>query len=243
MGVIKPTKSGRTYSIWKLLMNFVIFSSDKILKEDFDPGLRISMINSCWISIESFMKECLYWQIMSEYGNMSIPKRYKYREGCLQKMKSIFKSKEELEMLKFQVELKLKDDFANEALRSSWYPALKICNELNLKIEKNIPQWAFLQNLYRLRNGLTHGQTIKILKANFDHINDEVSKEYIKALRYLNGKKIINLKRLIEHQDIRDFLNQELTDFVIDETAKAFDEIAEVFEKSYTSAQWKQMRN
>jgi len=243
MAVIKPSLSGKTYSIWKMLMNYLLFSMDKNLAEDFDPGFRISLINSCWICIESFTKECLYWYIMSNYDKMEIPDEFKYKKGCSSNIQGIGKSKDDIEMVKFNEELRLKEEFAMKAKSSSWYPVLEICNEINMPIEKTISQWEFLQNLYRLRNGLTHGQTIKILKSNFDHLKDEVSKEYIKSIRYLNGKKVVDMKLLIEKQNILDLLNQDVTNFIIDETAKSFDNIAEVFEGSYVSAQWKNMRD
>lgn len=100
----------------------------------------------------------------------------------------------------------------------------------------------FLQNLYRLRNGLTHGQTIKILQSNSSQIKDEISREYVKSINYLNGKKIIDKNLLIKDQNISDLLNQDVTNFIIDETAKSFDDIANVFKGSYISAQWKRMR-
>ncbi|MCB0703631.1 MAG: hypothetical protein KDC55_13065, partial [Ignavibacteriae bacterium] len=73
MGVIKPTLEGRTYSIWGMLMNYALFSINQKLNIHYDPGFRIAIINSCWISIESFTKECLYWHIMTNYDNMLLP--------------------------------------------------------------------------------------------------------------------------------------------------------------------------
>lgn len=242
MGVIKPTKEGRTYSIWTMLMNYMLFSMDKQLDKDFDPGFRISIINSCWIAIEPFTKECLYWHIMSDYNDMPVPDEFKFKKGCAATLKSIGKNKEELELKQFHEELILKELFANKAKNSTWYPAIKLCTEIDKPIEKKISQWEFLQNLYRLRNGLTHGQTIKILKSNFATINDEISKDYIKSIRYLNGKKIVNIDLLIENQNIADLLNTKVTNFLINETAKSFDDISNVFQGNYIASQWKSIR-
>ena len=242
MGVIKPTLEGRTYSIWGMLMNYALLSINQKLNIHYDPGFRIAIINSCWISIESFTKECLYWHIMTNYDNMLLPNEFKYSKGVIEIIKSIFRTKEENEMMQFDQESNLKERFANKAKDSAWYPVLEICNLINMPIEKSISQWDFLQNLYRLRNGLTHGQTIKILQSNSSQIKDEISREYVKSINYLNGKKIIDKNLLIKDQNISDLLNQDVTNFIIDETAKSFDDIANVFKGSYISAQWKRMR-
>lgn len=242
MGVIKPSMEGRNYPIWSMLMNYNLFTLDKTLAEDYDPGLRISIINSCWISVESFTKECLYEYILRFYDDMIIPDEYKLKRSCIQKIKNFFKKKEELELEEFKEGLGLKQKFADEAFGSSWYPVLKICNEIELPIEKTIGKWDFLQNLYRLRNGLTHGRTIKMFTSNIENVKDGVAKEYLKSIRYLNGKKIIDMKKLIETKHIGHLLNPKVSNYIVNETIDTFDEIANVFDKTSVAAQWMRLR-
>lgn len=225
-----------------MLMNYSLFSMGNTLPKEHEHGFRISVINSCWIAIESFLKECMYELIMREYNTLNIPVEFQYKVGCIGRIKSIFKSKLELKTQKQIAELGLKEKFANNVKSSSWYPALNYAAEIQRPIEKSIGQWEFLVNLYRFRNSFTHGQPIKILRSNFDSVKDEVSKEYIKSIRYLNGKGVINLDKLIQTQDIDLLLNGYTTDFIINETSKALDEIAKLFDTTMTANQWIIMR-
>lgn len=244
MSEIIPIKEGQNYPLWSILMNFSLYSMNNILPDEYDIGLRVSIINNSWIAVESFTKECLYEFIMRYYDNMEVIEEYKYSKGCITNIIECTKSKDEIEWVEYQEKLKLKEAFANHIKTLSWYPLLKICNSINLPIENKISQWEFLKNLYRLRNGLTHGQGFKILKSNFDSIEDEVSKEYFKSINYLNGKKVIDKGKLINTQNINHLINKKLSDFVINETAKAFDDISNIFEKTSNAQRWKQnMRN
>lgn len=236
MGIIKPTKEGKTYSLWQILMNFSIFSMENELDEAMDLGLRISIVNNSWISIESFIKDCLYEYIMRFYNDISFPNTSNkdYVLSLVNSTKTDFKLSENTDFH----DLELKEIFSSIVKKQSWYPLLTICNDLQLPIEKKISQWEFLQNLYRLRNGITHGQGFRIMKSNFEHFEDEISEEYIKSIRYLNGKKVINISKIIETQDINEIVNKKLSDFIVTETAKAFDDLSKVFEKTTIAQRW-----
>ena len=242
MGTIKPSSQGRTYPIWKMLMNYSLLSMEREFSEDIDPGFRISIINSCWISVESFTKDCLYWHILSNYDEMEVPVEYQYKRGCARHLASMVRSQDVNEIDQLQEKVRLREEFANKAKASSWYPVLKICEQIDRPIDKRISQWEFLKNLYRLRNGLTHGQPIKILKSNVEDLKDEISQEYVKSINYLHGKRIIDMKLLIKGQNISDLLNKTTTDFILTETANCLDAIAQVFIDSHISKQWKEMR-
>lgn len=242
MGVINPSAQGKLYPIWQLLMNFSLFSMTNELDEDLDPGLRVSIIISCWISLESITKECLNEHIMTSYPHMEVPKRFKPNKGLLKMICDFFRKKSKVELEDLNLELTSKEKFATEANSQSWYKLLSLCNEIKIPIENNINNWDFAQNLYRLRNGLTHGKTIKIMKSNVKYLKDDISKDYIKSINYFNGKKIIDKNLIIKNQNIRDFLNHKLTDFIIIETANTIDNIVDKFPKTYVSQQWKAIR-
>jgi len=243
MGIIKPMISGKSYSIWILMLNYCLYSMENKLKSDYDPGFRVSIINSCWIALESFLRECLFETVMRDYDRISLPNKFKLKQNYFQYLKNYFIEKEKIELINFKMKLQKKQEFADHVKSLSWYDLLKVCDQINFPIEKKIKSWEFTQNLYRLRNGLTHGQEIKIGKSNTNDIDDYLSKEYIKSLRYLNNKKIIDLNKLFENQDINNLLNQVTTNFIINETCKSLDDVSAIFNNTYTAAQYRTMRN
>ncbi|MBK8295890.1 MAG: hypothetical protein IPK91_01075 [Saprospiraceae bacterium] len=243
MGVIQPSSQGKSYSMWKILLNFSLVSMGKELDEDTDPGFRAAIIISCWISIESILRECLFELIQTSYNEIPIPPEFKYKKSIIRTFRNFFKNKNAISMEKFNKELELKEMYVNKIKSSSWYELLKTSNTLQRNIENAINSWEFLVNLYRLRNGLTHGQSIKIMKSNVSFLKDEISDGYIRSINYLNGKGIINKAIIIKNQDIKDLLNEQLSDFVINNTAVAIDDITSKFANTYITKQWKDMRN
>lgn len=242
MGIITPSSQGRSYSMWKILLNFSLVSMGKELDEDTDPGFRAAIIISCWISIESILRECLIELIQTSYNEIPVPQEFKYKKSIIRQFKNLFENKNTVTMQKFNKELELKEMYVNKIKSYSWFDLLKTCNTLQINIENDINSWEFLVNLYRLRNGLTHGQSIKIMKSNVDFLKDEISDGYIKSINYLNGKRIIDKALIINSQDIKDLLNEKLTDFVINNTALAIDDITSKFGNTYITKQWIDMR-
>ena len=242
MGIIQPSSQGRSYSMWKILLNFSLVSMGKELDEDTDPGFRVAIVISCWISIESILRECLIELIQTSYDELPIPHEFKYKESIFCKFKNLFKNKDDIIMKKFNLELELKEKYVNKIKSYSWYELLKTCNILHRNIDNTIPSWDFLINLYRLRNGLTHGQSIKIMRSNVSFLKDEISDGYIKSINYLNGKGIIDKNLIIRNQDIKDLLNERLSDFVINNTAIGIDDITSKFKDTFITGQWTDMR-
>lgn len=240
---IEPSMSGKEYSIWRLLLNYHTYVFNTVHPKDFDPGFRINLINSCWFAIESFLKMSMSETVMKDYDKLSIPTEFKYQPTCLEWIKNLFKSKEAKDMIRFNKELDLKEKLNQKIISNSWGKNLELSTELGRPIEKKIKSWEFAINLYRLRNGLVHGQSFKFMKSHTSHHDDEVTKHYRKSLKYLNTKKVIDLQKIIDTQDITLLLNRDLSYFISVESANVIDDINQVYNNTFQSYMWSQMRN
>ncbi len=243
MAVIPPTKKGKTYSIWRILVPFILFPHSSTIHPLFEPGLRLNTITSCWSMIEAFTRNCLDEIVLTKYHEIPLPKDYQHKFSFLDKLLNLFRSKAKIEDLRLRSELNLKVKLSDKITDVSWSQLGTIAETVGFPLNSiSNESWAFTKHLYNLRNAFLHGRKIKILKSNFESHPDEITERYNKALRYFESKKAISLQRLIDTQDINELLNKSLTDVVIDETVKALDELAELFKNTYESAQYKKLR-
>lgn len=243
---IHPSLQGKSYKIWQISMNYLHFPLEEMIdnKNEGEPGFRLTTINCCWSAIESFFRECLNELILVNYHKLNLPDEYKFKQSFFKEVELLYKTEEKKELYKFDKELELKGKLSDFVSTQAWGKIINISGTLGFPLKENVKNetWAFINNLYKLRNGFMHGQNFKILLSNIEEIPDFITKHYIKALKYLNGKGIISLDKLISKQNISDLLNKKTTDFVIMSTINAFDEIAEIFKVTSEANQWKKMR-
>lgn len=242
MGVIKSSMEGKIYNVWQLKMNYLLYAVKEKLVEEYDPGFRISIIISCWMAIESFLRDCVCEYIMRYYHDIDVPEEFQYKASCSDKMKLAGISEQKIAEFKAITELGLKEKFANKARNSEWSTLLDICDQLDKPIEKHKPEWEFLKNLNNLRNGFAHGLSLSILQSNVTHLDDEISEKYKGAIRYLDKEKVVSLQKLISSQNISELLNSNTTKFFFDKTVEVFDYISDVFSSSYSAVRWQRMR-
>jgi len=223
MSKITLQKSGPIYPVWLMVYNYLHFELEPELPLEVDLGLRITKINQSFFAIESFLKDSLIHFVQSD---LTFPLNAYFARG--KKYKS-------------DVTIQSNNFTQAEIIRDFTWGRLKVISkELGNPI-KDIPNHEFVVNLYLLRNGLVHGNYIEILKSHTLLSTDELYKPYYKALEYFGNEGVINIRDIIDSQDIYKLLNKKLTDFIIENMKKVLNDIVTLYPEGLTATKWKEI--
>jgi len=225
---------GRIYETWLLILPYLYHPRTHTINHHSDVGFRLTTIISCWAMIESFVRHALIDSVNRNYRELQLYDKLEKRK--LQKanknkltgwVKNILRRKGEVSV---KQENQARIAYVNEIQGASWGKLQNISKEIGLPINSiDNTSWEFLKYLYSLRNRFVHGVSFMVMKGTSTRDNDEISKEYEKALKYLSRKRIIDQTRLVNTRDINEVLNKKTTDYCIKMSCNCLHELGDLY--------------
>lgn len=241
---MKPQLEGVKISVWKIHANYLLYPLTTDINPKFESGFRVNAILSSWACIESFIRSCIYQMIATKYDEFDIPNLSDRKKSWYKstKFKILWFLKNDNQ--KWDYNLQRKTDILNGLSKMGYSKLIILSQALNKNLKSELPNetWSFMENLYKLRNALMHGQNLTIQKSNSPHMKNHINSEYNKALRYLNGKGVIDYDNLFTSFNEADIFNRKATDFIINQTIETLDGLASIFESTMDSGSWIESR-
>lgn len=218
MKKLQPSTKGRNYQTWLLILPYLHYPKNTQIRNHADVGFRLTTIISCWAMIESFVRHALSHIAMKDFENLDLKLKYLKRKDI-----------DESDDINLQYYLRV-------ISKAAWGELKSISSDMDLSIKNiNPDNWEFLIHMYNLRNRFVHGNEFMVGKGTESSDNDMISKDYQKALMYLEKHKLVNLKKLIDDQEISMILNKQVTDFLINMSLDTLDKFSDLYEGTSAS--------